>query len=159
MINTKVGDKSFVDKYQNFDRKFCSPFKCTYFLTNVSKYKARHKFIVTDKKLYSGHFTRGSASVEAMVEGKLIVITICHGENYFTRLTRGKIPFQGICISGMINVNIDDESLKDLPGAGKPLKDKTHRSPFIDPLSYKLNEIMINQNVGTEWIEMKKELT
>ena len=58
----------------------------------------------------------------------------------------------------MINVKIDEESLKDLPGAGKPLKDKTHRSPFIDPLSYKLNEIMINQNVGTEWIEMKKEI-
>ena len=58
----------------------------------------------------------------------------------------------------MASANINEESLKDLPGAGKPLKDKTHRSPFIDPLSYKLNEIMINQNVGTEWIEMKKEI-
>lgn len=53
---------------------------------------------------------------------------------------------------------MDEEEIQHLPGFGKPLKPKPYDNPFIDSVSYKLNEIMINQNVGTEWIEIKKDI-
>ncbi|XP_044015470.1 dnaJ homolog subfamily C member 28 [Aphidius gifuensis] len=48
---------------------------------------------------------------------------------------------------------------RDLPGAGKPLKDRTSsQSPYVDFVTYKLNEILIDNGFTPEWIQLSKEI-
>ena len=43
------------------------------------------------------------------------------------------------------------------PGYGKPIP-KKYNNPFVDSLEGKLNQIMINNNVASDWIQLKKEI-
>ncbi len=59
----------------------------------------------------------------------------------------------------MVDRSMDESEIRHLSGFGKPLKQKDKLpNPFLDPVEAKLNEIMVNQNVGTEWIEIKKDI-
>ncbi|XP_033334078.2 dnaJ homolog subfamily C member 28 isoform X1 [Megalopta genalis] len=47
----------------------------------------------------------------------------------------------------------------DLPGTGKPLKENTNlRSPYVDFVTYKLNEILIENGFTPEWIQLSKDI-
>ena len=77
-----VSGNSFVVQYRKF-------LLTSTFISKAHKFSLSLKIfpgVISDKKkIYSGHFTRGSASVEAMVEGKLIALTIFLGKHYFTQ--------------------------------------------------------------------------
>ncbi|XP_076660156.1 dnaJ homolog subfamily C member 28 [Halictus rubicundus] len=47
----------------------------------------------------------------------------------------------------------------DLPGTGKPLKENTNlRNPYVDFVTYKLNEVLIENGFTPEWIQLSKEI-
>ena len=46
----------------------------------------------------------------------------------------------------------------DLPGFGKPLKDRANFNPYMDFTSSKVNEILVQGGFAPEWIMLKKDI-
>ncbi|XP_060812102.1 dnaJ homolog subfamily C member 28 isoform X2 [Bombus pascuorum] len=62
-------------------------------------------------------------------------------------------------VEDLIQEAMNKGEFKDLPGMGKPLKENTNtRSPYVDFVTYKLNEILIENGFTPEWIQLSKEI-
>ena len=62
-------------------------------------------------------------------------------------------------VEDMILESMSKGHFENLSGAGKPLKfsDKD-KNPYVDKITAKLNQILINDDMKPEWITMQKEL-
>lgn len=62
-------------------------------------------------------------------------------------------------VEDLIQEAMNKGEFKDLPGMGKPLKENTNtRNPYVDFVTYKLNEILIENGFTPEWIQLSKEI-
>lgn len=62
-------------------------------------------------------------------------------------------------VEDLIQEAMNKGEFKDLPGTGKPLKENTNtRNPYVDFITYKLNEVLIENGFTPEWIQLSKEI-
>ncbi|CAL7947141.1 unnamed protein product [Xylocopa violacea] len=62
-------------------------------------------------------------------------------------------------VEDLIQEAMNKGEFKDLPGMGKPLKENTNtRNPYVDFVTYKLNEVLIENGFTPEWIQLSKEI-
>lgn len=62
-------------------------------------------------------------------------------------------------VEDLIQEAMNKGEFNDLPGMGKPLKENTNtRNPYVDFVTYKLNEILIENGFTPEWIQLSKEI-
>ena len=62
-------------------------------------------------------------------------------------------------VEDLIQEAMNKGEFKDLPGMGKPLKENINtRNPYVDFVTYKLNEILIENGFTPEWIQLSKEI-
>ncbi|XP_076755908.1 dnaJ homolog subfamily C member 28 [Xylocopa sonorina] len=62
-------------------------------------------------------------------------------------------------VEDLIQEAMNKGEFKDLPGMGKPLKENTNtRNPYVDFITYKLNEVLIENGFTPEWIQLSKEI-
>ncbi|KOX79953.1 DnaJ like protein subfamily C member 28 [Melipona quadrifasciata] len=62
-------------------------------------------------------------------------------------------------VEDLIQEAMNKGEFKDLPGTGKPLKENTNtRNPYVDFVTYKLNEVLIENGFSPEWIQLSKEI-
>lgn len=76
-----------------------------------------------------------------------------HAKNIKTRFGMDRL------VEDLIQEAMNRGEFKDLPGMGKPLKENTNtRNPYVDFVTYKLNEILIENGFTPEWIQLSKEI-
>ncbi|XP_076233449.1 dnaJ homolog subfamily C member 28 isoform X2 [Calliopsis andreniformis] len=62
-------------------------------------------------------------------------------------------------VEDLIQEAMNKGEFSDLPGMGKPLKENTNtRNPYVDFVTYKLNEVLIENGFTPEWIQLSKEI-
>ncbi|CAG5090014.1 Similar to Dnajc28: DnaJ homolog subfamily C member 28 (Mus musculus) [Cotesia congregata] len=62
-------------------------------------------------------------------------------------------------VEDLIQESMNKGEFKDLPGMGKPLKDRASaQNPYVDFVTHKLNEILIDNGFTPEWIQLSKEI-
>jgi len=60
-------------------------------------------------------------------------------------------------VEDMIQESMRRGEFDNLPGAGKPLK-HTNYNPFVDTMTHKINEIMVNNGFSPQWVLLEKEI-
>ena len=60
-------------------------------------------------------------------------------------------------VEDLIQESIAKGDFNNLPGYGKPLKNKPEY-PYLDSITFKLNEILINNGFVPEWVLLEKEI-
>jgi DnaJ family protein C protein 28 len=62
-------------------------------------------------------------------------------------------------VEDLIQESMQRGEFNNLPGCGKPLKyDITKHNPYVDTMTHKLNEILIQNGFVPEWVLCEKEL-
>ncbi|XP_043258651.1 dnaJ homolog subfamily C member 28 [Colletes gigas] len=62
-------------------------------------------------------------------------------------------------VEDLIQEAMNQGQFNDLPGMGKPLKENMiTRNPYVDFVTYKLNEVLIENGFTPEWIQLSKEI-
>lgn len=62
-------------------------------------------------------------------------------------------------VEDLIQEAMNKGEFSDLPGMGKPLKENIgNRNPYVDFVTYKLNEVLIENGFTPEWIQLSKEI-
>lgn len=58
----------------------------------------------------------------------------------------------------MIQDSMSKGEFKNLPGFGKPLPDNELRNPYVDFVTHRLNEVLIDNGCTPKWITLQKEI-
>ncbi|XP_018051893.1 PREDICTED: dnaJ homolog subfamily C member 28 [Atta colombica] len=61
-------------------------------------------------------------------------------------------------VEDLIQEAMNKGEFSDLPGMGKPLKATNTRNPYVDFVTHKLNQILIDNGFTPEWIQLSKEI-
>ncbi|EGI60273.1 PREDICTED: dnaJ homolog subfamily C member 28 isoform X1 [Acromyrmex echinatior] len=61
-------------------------------------------------------------------------------------------------VEDLIQEAMNKGEFSDLPGMGKPLKATNARNPYVDFVTHKLNQILIDNGFTPEWIQLSKEI-
>lgn len=61
-------------------------------------------------------------------------------------------------VEDLIQEAMNKGEFSDLPGMGKPLKTTSVRNPYVDFVTHKLNQILIDNGFTPEWIQLSKEI-
>lgn len=61
-------------------------------------------------------------------------------------------------VEDLIQESMNKGEFSDLPGMGKPLKTTSARNPYVDFVTHKLNQILIDNGFTPEWIQLSKEI-
>ncbi|KAK9885282.1 hypothetical protein WA026_010776 [Henosepilachna vigintioctopunctata] len=61
-------------------------------------------------------------------------------------------------VEDLIQESISKGDFNKLSGVGKPLKEKLNRNPYVDFITHKFNEILIDNGCTPEWITLNKEI-
>ncbi|XP_064213468.1 dnaJ homolog subfamily C member 28-like isoform X2 [Tribolium castaneum] len=61
-------------------------------------------------------------------------------------------------VEEMIQESISKGEFKNLPGFGKPLPDNDIRNPYVDFVTHRLNEVLIDNGCTPKWITLQKEI-
>ncbi|KAL6260209.1 hypothetical protein P5V15_007744 [Pogonomyrmex californicus] len=61
-------------------------------------------------------------------------------------------------VEDLIQEAMNKGEFSDLPGMGKPLKSTSARNPYVDFVTHKLNQILIDNGFTPEWIQLSKEI-
>ncbi|XP_028048468.1 dnaJ homolog subfamily C member 28 isoform X2 [Monomorium pharaonis] len=61
-------------------------------------------------------------------------------------------------VEDLIQEAMNKGEFSDLPGMGKPLKNTNARNPYVDFVTHKLNQILIDNGFTPEWIQLSKEI-
>ncbi|RLU23680.1 hypothetical protein DMN91_003886 [Ooceraea biroi] len=61
-------------------------------------------------------------------------------------------------VEDLIQEAMSKGEFNDLPGMGKPLNATSVRNPYVDFVTHKLNQIMIDNGFIPEWIQLSKEI-
>jgi len=60
-------------------------------------------------------------------------------------------------VEDLIQESMAKGDFDNLPGKGKPINTSTH-NPYVDTVTHKLNEVLINNGFTPEWILLEKEI-
>ncbi|TGZ54921.1 dnaJ homolog subfamily C member 28 [Temnothorax longispinosus] len=61
-------------------------------------------------------------------------------------------------VEDLIQEAMNKGEFSDLPGMGKPLKSISATNPYVDFVTHKLNQILIDNGFTPEWIQLSKEI-
>ncbi|XP_020298854.1 dnaJ homolog subfamily C member 28 isoform X2 [Pseudomyrmex gracilis] len=61
-------------------------------------------------------------------------------------------------VEDLIQEAMSKGEFSNLPGMGKPLNTTDIRNPYVDFVTHKLNQILINNGFTPEWIQLSKEI-
>ncbi|EFN74919.1 DnaJ-like protein subfamily C member 28 [Camponotus floridanus] len=61
-------------------------------------------------------------------------------------------------VEDLIQEAMNKGEFSDLPGMGKPLTTTSVRNPYVDFVTHKLNQILIDNGFTPEWIQLSKEI-
>ncbi|XP_011876012.1 PREDICTED: dnaJ homolog subfamily C member 28 [Vollenhovia emeryi] len=61
-------------------------------------------------------------------------------------------------VEDLIQDAMNKGEFSDLPGMGKPLKTTSAINPYVDFVTHKLNQILIDNGFTPEWIQLSKEI-
>lgn len=61
-------------------------------------------------------------------------------------------------VEDLIQEAMNKGEFRDLPGIGKPLNTTSVRNPYVDFVTHKLNQILIDNGFTPEWIQLSKEI-
>lgn len=61
-------------------------------------------------------------------------------------------------VEDLIQEAMNKGEFSDLPGMGKPLKSTNANNPYVDFVTHKLNQILIDNGFTPEWIQLSKEI-
>ncbi|KAL3273727.1 hypothetical protein HHI36_015156 [Cryptolaemus montrouzieri] len=61
-------------------------------------------------------------------------------------------------VEDLIQESMSKGQFNKLAGVGKPLKEKHNRNPYVDFITHKLNEVLIDNGFTPEWITLNKEI-
>ncbi|XP_018300701.1 dnaJ homolog subfamily C member 28 [Mycetomoellerius zeteki] len=61
-------------------------------------------------------------------------------------------------VEDLIQEAMNKGEFTDLPGMGKPLKTTNATNPYVDFVTHKLNQILIDNGFTPEWIQLSKEI-
>ncbi|KAM0735198.1 DnaJ-like protein subfamily C member 28 [Formica fusca] len=61
-------------------------------------------------------------------------------------------------VEDLIQEAMSKGEFSDLPGMGKPLNTTSVRNPYVDFVTHKLNQILIDNGFTPEWIQLSKEI-
>lgn len=61
-------------------------------------------------------------------------------------------------VEDLIQEAMNKGEFSDLPGMGKPLNTTNVRNPYVDFVTHKLNQILIENGFTPEWIQLSKEI-
>lgn len=61
-------------------------------------------------------------------------------------------------VEDLIQEAMNKGEFSDLPGMGKPLNTTSVRNPYVDFVTHKLNQILIDNGFTPEWIQLSKEI-
>ncbi|XP_024941838.1 dnaJ homolog subfamily C member 28 [Cephus cinctus] len=62
-------------------------------------------------------------------------------------------------VEDLIQEAMNKGEFSDLPGSGKPLKNfRTTENPYVDFVTHKLNQVLIDNGFTPEWIQLSKEI-
>ncbi|XP_031834284.1 dnaJ homolog subfamily C member 28 isoform X2 [Nomia melanderi] len=114
------------------------------------------------QKLYTAH--RAQKAVENVIEHRLKKL---QAEERNTLVGKDKERAKDIktrfgmdrLVEDLIQDAMKKGEFNDLPGTGKPLKENANmRNPYVDFVTYKLNEVLIENGFTPEWIQLSKEI-
>ncbi|XP_053987694.1 dnaJ homolog subfamily C member 28 [Hylaeus volcanicus] len=142
---------------EEFDIKHTAPQHRHYLTYNVGigTYSKR-------QKLYTAE--RAQKAVDNVTEHRLKKL---HAEERNTLVGQDKERAKDIktrfgmdrLVEDLIQEAMNKGEFKNLPGMGKPLKENTiTRNPYVDFVTYKLNEVLIENGFTPEWIQLSKEI-
>ncbi|XP_019880870.1 dnaJ homolog subfamily C member 28 [Aethina tumida] len=61
-------------------------------------------------------------------------------------------------VEDLIQESMSKGEFSNLSGAGKPLRNEHNRNPYVDFVTHKLNEVLIDNGFTPEWITLQKEI-
>ncbi|KAL0104820.1 hypothetical protein PUN28_016454 [Cardiocondyla obscurior] len=61
-------------------------------------------------------------------------------------------------VEDLIQDAMNKGEFSDLPGMGKPLKFSSALNPYVDFVTHKLNQVLIDNGFTPEWIQLSKEI-
>ncbi|XP_078041002.1 dnaJ homolog subfamily C member 28-like isoform X2 [Augochlora pura] len=114
------------------------------------------------EKLYAAH--RAQKAVDNVIEHRLKKL---QAEERSTLAGKDKERAKDIktqfgmdrLVEDLIQDAMKKGEFSNLPGRGKPLKENTNlRNPYVDFVTYKLNEILVENGFTPEWIQLHKEI-
>ncbi|XP_057321959.1 dnaJ homolog subfamily C member 28 isoform X1 [Microplitis mediator] len=155
--NSRKDDTNSLPDVEEFDIKHTAP--------QHRNYLAYDTGVGTPSERQRRHTVeRAQKAVDNITEHRLKKITACE-KNTLVGMDKhraGDIKTRfGIdrLVEDLIQESINRGEFRDLPGMGKPLKDRaTAQNPYVDFVTYKLNEILIDNGFTPEWIQLSKEI-
>lgn len=61
-------------------------------------------------------------------------------------------------VEDLIQESMSKGEFSNLPGSGKPLSLHQNQNPYVDFVTHKLNEVLIDNGFTPEWITLQKEI-
>lgn len=79
------------------------------------------------------------------------------GEYYKNHAIKTKYGFDRV-VEDLIQEAMSKGQFNNLPGSGKPLTSYQRQNPYVDFVTHKLNNILIDNGFTPEWIMLQKEI-
>ncbi|XP_044252448.1 dnaJ homolog subfamily C member 28-like [Tribolium madens] len=104
---------------------------------------------------------RATQAAENVVKHRVSKISAEKNEqnenNMFLPFSKKKFGLERT-VEEMIQESISKGEFKNLPGVGKPLPDNDIRNPYVDFVTHRLNEVLIDNGCTPKWITLQKEI-
>ncbi|XP_006614898.1 dnaJ homolog subfamily C member 28 isoform X2 [Apis laboriosa] len=142
---------------EEFDIKHTAPQHRHYLVYNVGigTHSKRQKLYTMERaqKAVDSVLEHRLKKLQTEERNTLVGMDKQHAKNIKTRFGMDRL------VEDLIQEAMNRGEFKDLPGMGKPLKENTNtRNPYVDFVTYKLNEILIENGFTPEWIQLSKEI-
>ncbi|XP_026672393.1 dnaJ homolog subfamily C member 28 [Ceratina calcarata] len=142
---------------EEFDIKHTAPQHRHYLVYNVGigTHNKRQKLYTIERaqKAVDNVLEHRLKKLQAEERNSLIGIDKQRAKDIKTRFGMDRL------VEDLIQEAMNRGEFKDLKGMGKPLKENTNtRNPYVDYVTYKLNEVLIENGFIPEWIQLSKEI-
>ncbi|OAD53341.1 DnaJ like protein subfamily C member 28 [Eufriesea mexicana] len=150
-------DNTNLPKVGEYDIKHTAPQHRHYLMYNIGDgtLSKRQKLYTMERaqKAVDNVLNHRLKKIQAEERNTLIGMDKQHAKDIKTRFGMDRL------VEDLIQEAMNKGEFKDLPGMGKPLKENTNtRNPYVDFVTYKLNEILIENGFTPEWIQLSKEI-
>ncbi|XP_044758433.1 dnaJ homolog subfamily C member 28-like isoform X4 [Coccinella septempunctata] len=106
----------------------------------------KHKAIRASQNIFKHRVEKATAEEHALVKKK----TLKHDIKTKYGIDR--------LVEDLIQESMSKGEFSKLSGVGKPLKERHNRNPYVDFVTHKLNEVLIDNGFTPEWITLNKEI-
>ncbi|XP_076183323.1 dnaJ homolog subfamily C member 28 [Ptiloglossa arizonensis] len=142
---------------EEFDIKHTAPQHRHYLTYNVGigTYSKRQKLYVAERaqKAVDNVMEHRLKKLQAEERNTLVGQDKQRAKDIKTRFGMDRL------VEDLIQEAMNKGEFNDLPGMGKPLKENMiTRNPYVDFVTYKLNEVLIENGFTPEWIQLSKEI-